>query len=149
METDIDYAIKELEHLKLMLEQTRDPSSNMNTNSTESLPMPTDLEQPVTLQATIDPSLPPVTFHTTFGRELWFCSLHAVMAHQGMSISSGWSIRSLHHIDILCFHCVIGPPLCNDQGHLWRVWNAFDRRIWSGSFNCKEQTGQSIVCQCD
>ncbi|KAF9362607.1 hypothetical protein BGX34_005818 [Mortierella sp. NVP85] len=76
MENDIDYAIKELEHLQFMLEQTRD--RNMNTNSTESLPMPSDLLQPVTLQATIDPSHPPVSFQTTFGRELWFCSLHAV-----------------------------------------------------------------------
>ncbi|KAK3822850.1 MAG: hypothetical protein J3Q66DRAFT_330270 [Benniella sp.] len=76
MENDIDYAIKELEHLQFMLEQTRD--RNMNTNSSESLPMPSDLSQPVTLQATIDPSHPPVSFHTTFGRELWFCSLHAV-----------------------------------------------------------------------
>ncbi|KAF9106959.1 hypothetical protein BGX27_008934 [Mortierella sp. AM989] len=68
METDIDVAIRELERIQFMLEKSQ-------LSQQESIP--SGLSQAVTLQATIDPSYPPVSFQSTFGRELWFCSLHA------------------------------------------------------------------------
>lgn len=75
----MDYAISELKLLQCVLEQTRDAQISGNTLlEPASFPMPSDLLQPVTLQATIDPAHPTVGFQTTFGRELWFCSLHAV-----------------------------------------------------------------------
>ncbi|KAI1295691.1 hypothetical protein EDD11_007864 [Mortierella claussenii] len=70
METDIDYAIQELRKSQHTFEQCR--------SHPEEVSMSTDLLQPVTLQATIDPARSPIGFQTTFGRELWFCSLHAV-----------------------------------------------------------------------
>ncbi|KAF9918258.1 hypothetical protein BX616_009721 [Lobosporangium transversale] len=73
METDIDVAISELQKLQHALERCRS-----HPQEASSLKMTTDLSSPVKLQATIDPSHAPVTFETTFGRELWFCSLHAV-----------------------------------------------------------------------
>ncbi|KAG0361392.1 hypothetical protein BC939DRAFT_122224 [Gamsiella multidivaricata] len=71
METDMDYAIKELSRLQHVLEECR--RGNSPSEGT-----PTDLSKALTLHATIDPAHPPVKFQTTFGRELWFCSLHAV-----------------------------------------------------------------------
>ncbi|GJJ70248.1 hypothetical protein EMPS_02597 [Entomortierella parvispora] len=76
METDMDFAMQELERLQFLLERYRDPSDDSVRK--ESNGVPSDLLHPLTLQATIDPVLPPVNFQTTFGRELWFCSLHAV-----------------------------------------------------------------------
>ncbi|KAG0258987.1 hypothetical protein BG011_002882 [Mortierella polycephala] len=75
METDLEYAISELERLQHILEQYNVTDSS---TASPSQPIGRNLLQPVTLQATIDPSHPPVHFQTTFGRELWFCSLHAV-----------------------------------------------------------------------
>ena len=98
METDIEFAIQELERLQFLLEYYRDPTSasadNSNNNNTNNNnhsengngsnrkgskgDFPTDLSRSLTIQATIDPTYPSVGFQTTFGRELWFCSLHAV-----------------------------------------------------------------------
>ncbi|KAF9566203.1 hypothetical protein EC968_003819 [Mortierella alpina] len=80
METDIDYAIQEVERLQFILEryQAHNDSSSAPSKEASELIVPSNLLQPVTLQATIDPTHPPVSFQTTFGRELWFCSLHAV-----------------------------------------------------------------------
>lgn len=89
MESDIDYAIEELEGLQFRLERhvasVNLDSSDKQQNGTlaaatsgQNIPMPNDLLQPVTLMATIDPTKGPVSFQSTFGRELWFCSLHAV-----------------------------------------------------------------------
>ncbi|KAG0043883.1 hypothetical protein BGZ83_010939 [Gryganskiella cystojenkinii] len=83
METDIEYAIQELERLQYLLERYQDPTSaSHNSNGSNRKgsdnTFPTDLSQLITLQATIDPTHAPVGFQTTFGRELWFCSLHAV-----------------------------------------------------------------------
>lgn len=33
---------------------------------------------PILLQATVDPNSESLSFETSFGRELWFCCLHAV-----------------------------------------------------------------------
>ncbi|KAF8940920.1 hypothetical protein BGZ58_003905 [Dissophora ornata] len=77
METDIDFAISELHRLRAILEQ-RQETQDRSPSSDQYHPVSSDLLQPVTLHATIDPSYPPVSFQTTFGRELWFCSLHAV-----------------------------------------------------------------------
>lgn len=94
MESDIDYAIEELESLQFRLErhvasinmdssqkQQHGTTATTATTSGQDIPMPNDLLQPVTLSATIDPTKGPVTFQSTFGRELWFCSLHAVRIH--------------------------------------------------------------------
>lgn len=79
METDMDYAISELKQLQFMLEKTRDTQNDKHSESEDSSSsMPSNLLQPVVLHATIDPAHPTVSFLTTFGRELWFCSLHAV-----------------------------------------------------------------------
>lgn len=91
MESDIDYAIEELESLQFRLErhissknldstqkQQNGTTATTATTSEQDITMPNDLLQPVTLLATIDPTKGPVSFQTTFGRELWFCSLHAV-----------------------------------------------------------------------
>ncbi|KAF9275721.1 hypothetical protein BGZ68_010574 [Mortierella alpina] len=79
METDIDHAIQELERLQFLLEKYQTPNDpSTQSQSSQDMSVPSNLLQPVTLQATIDPSHPPVSFQTTFGRELWFCSLHAV-----------------------------------------------------------------------
>ncbi|KAF9184466.1 hypothetical protein BGZ51_003326 [Haplosporangium sp. Z 767] len=76
METDLEYAIKEMERLQHILKQYEDTTDPSTVSPSQRIGE--DLLQPVTLQATIDPSYPPVSFQTTFGRELWFCSLHAV-----------------------------------------------------------------------
>jgi len=81
METDIDVAIEELEKIQFMLEDYQDthcatdPQQQQEQHDQQHR---FDLLQPVTLQATIDPARAPVRFQSTFGRELWFCSLHAV-----------------------------------------------------------------------
>ncbi|KAF9204214.1 hypothetical protein BGZ49_005582 [Haplosporangium sp. Z 27] len=69
METDIDVALRELEKTQSLLENSRLSPQDL---------VPSNLSQPITLHATIDPSCPPSTFQSTFARELWFCSLHAV-----------------------------------------------------------------------
>ncbi|KAG0083835.1 hypothetical protein BGZ93_001568, partial [Podila epicladia] len=69
METDIDVAIEELE--KIHTDQQQQQQHDQQPQGRF------DLLQPVTLQATIDPARAPVRFQSTFGRELWFCSLHA------------------------------------------------------------------------
>lgn len=82
METDIDVAIEELEKIQFMLEDYQDthcatdPQQQQQEQHDQQHRF--DLLQPVTLQATIDPARAPVRFQSTFGRELWFCSLHAV-----------------------------------------------------------------------
>lgn len=94
MESDIDYAIEELESLQFRLErhvagknldssqkQHNGTAATTATTSEQDITMPNDLLQPVTLLATIDPTKGPVSFQSTFGRELWFCSLHAVRIH--------------------------------------------------------------------
>ncbi|KAF9956306.1 hypothetical protein BGZ72_002845 [Mortierella alpina] len=78
METDIDHAIQELERLQFILEKYQTPSDPSTPSQPQDSTLPRNLLQPITLQATVDPSHPPVSFQTTFGRELWFCSLHAV-----------------------------------------------------------------------
>ncbi|KAI8067943.1 hypothetical protein BC940DRAFT_319058 [Gongronella butleri] len=63
MEVDRNSAIAQLEQLKEQLEQVRD------------IP----LETPVTLSASIDAHDPTkYPFSSTFGRELWYCVMHAV-----------------------------------------------------------------------
>ncbi|KAG0026522.1 hypothetical protein BGZ81_006300 [Podila clonocystis] len=78
METDIDVAIEELEKIQFMLEDYRDSLNSDRHQQNQQDQERFDLLQPVTLQATIDPARAPVRFQSTFGRELWFCSLHAV-----------------------------------------------------------------------
>ncbi|KAF9295901.1 hypothetical protein BGZ88_001165 [Linnemannia elongata] len=126
MESDIDYAIEELESLQFRLErhvasinldssqkQQHGTTATTATTSGQDIPMPNDLLQPVTLSATIDPTKGPVTFQSTFGRELWFCSLHAVhhfamikviCAEFGMPLTEGFGVapstlksRMAHH----------------------------------------------------
>ncbi|KAH7050789.1 hypothetical protein BKA57DRAFT_535021 [Linnemannia elongata] len=126
MESDIDYAIEELESLQFRLErhvasinldssqkQQHGTTTAKATTSGQDIPMPNDLLQPVTLSATIDPTKGPVTFQSTFGRELWFCSLHAVhhfamikviCAEFGMPLTEGFGVapstlksRMAHH----------------------------------------------------
>ncbi|KAG0202836.1 hypothetical protein BGX28_004752 [Mortierella sp. GBA30] len=113
METDIDYAIHELERLQLLLENHQKTKGLSDSSPATHTSIPHDLQQPITLQATIDPCHPPVRFHTTFGRELWFCSLHAVhhfamikviCGEFGMSLTEGFGLapstvksRLLHH----------------------------------------------------
>jgi len=109
METDMDYAIQELERLQFLLECYRDPSEDSVRKGSDSVP--TDLLHPLTLQATIDPTLPPVSFQTTFGRELWFCSLHAVRDLTEM-ISLLRKTNGLMTLVFLCFSP--GAPLCDD-----------------------------------
>ncbi|KAF9133622.1 hypothetical protein BGW39_009350 [Mortierella sp. 14UC] len=112
MESDIDYAIEELESIQHRLERhvvslNKDSSHKQQngaarTSTTEQdAPMPNDLLQPVTLMATIDPIKGPVSFQSTFGRELWFCSLHAVhhfamikviCAEFGMALTEGFGV---------------------------------------------------------
>ncbi|KAG0081502.1 hypothetical protein BGZ90_007779 [Linnemannia elongata] len=114
MESDIDYAIEELESLQFRLErhvasinldssqkQQHGTTATTATTSGQDIPMPNDLLQPVTLSATIDPTKGPVTFQSTFGRELWFCSLHAVhhfamikviCAEFGMPLTEGFGV---------------------------------------------------------
>ncbi|KAF9966339.1 hypothetical protein BGZ70_002618 [Mortierella alpina] len=100
METDIDHAIQELERLQFILEKYQTPSDPSVPSQTKDVSVPSDLLQPVTLQATIDPRHPPVSFQTTFGRELWFCSLHAV-----------------HHFAMIKVICgEFGMPLTEDFG---------------------------------
>ncbi|KAG0307433.1 hypothetical protein BGZ98_000283 [Dissophora globulifera] len=74
METDIDFAISEMKRLRVILEQCQ---HSENTKEQQH-PLSSDLSRTVTLRATVDPLHPPISFQTTFGRELWFCSLHAV-----------------------------------------------------------------------
>ncbi|KAG0380501.1 hypothetical protein BGX24_007696 [Mortierella sp. AD032] len=116
MESNIDYAIEELERLQFRLErhvvslnldsphkqQNGTATTTSTTAATEhDIPMPYDLLQPVTLLATIDPTKGPVCFQSTFGRELWFCSLHAVhhfamikviCAEFGMPLTEGFGV---------------------------------------------------------
>ncbi|KAK3835960.1 MAG: hypothetical protein JOS17DRAFT_735616 [Linnemannia elongata] len=114
MESDIDYAIEELESLQFRLErhissknldstqkQQNGTTATTATTSEQDITMPNDLLQPVTLLATIDPTKGPVSFQTTFGRELWFCSLHAVhhfamikviCAEFGMPLTEGFGV---------------------------------------------------------
>ncbi|KAG0298358.1 hypothetical protein BGZ96_000072 [Linnemannia gamsii] len=112
MESDIDYAIEELESLQIRLKRhvasVNLDSSDKQQNGTpaaatleQDIPMPNDLLQPVTLMATIDPTKGPVSFQSTFGRELWFCSLHAVhhfamikviCAEFGMPLTEGFGV---------------------------------------------------------
>ncbi|KAF9439165.1 hypothetical protein BGZ76_010064 [Entomortierella beljakovae] len=92
METDIDLAIKELEYIQFLLENHQSQPQHI---------LPSSLSQTVTLQATIDPSYPTVSYHSTFGRELWFCSLHAVhhfamikviCSEFGLPVSEGFGV---------------------------------------------------------
>ncbi|KAK3847404.1 MAG: hypothetical protein J3R72DRAFT_431333 [Linnemannia gamsii] len=116
MESNIDYAIEELERLQFRLErhvvslnldsphkkQNGTATTTSTTAATEyDITMPYDLLQPVTLLATIDPAKGPVSFQSTFGRELWFCSLHAVhhfamikviCAEFGMPLTEGFGV---------------------------------------------------------
>jgi len=114
MESDIDYAIEELEGIQFRLEkhvattnldsshrQQSDTATTTTTTSDQDPSMPNDLLQPVTLLATIDPTKGPVSFQSTFGRELWFCSLHAVhhfamikviCAEFGMPLTEGFGV---------------------------------------------------------
>ncbi|KAF9580883.1 hypothetical protein BGW38_002292 [Lunasporangiospora selenospora] len=88
METNMDFAITELKRLQEVLEtiqrmhqeQSQPHASDQGMSISKPLAsaLPVDLHHPLTLQATIDPKCDPVPFQTTFGRELWFCSLHAV-----------------------------------------------------------------------
>ncbi|KAF9933040.1 hypothetical protein FBU30_006716 [Linnemannia zychae] len=120
MESDIDYAVEELEALQLRLERhvatlnlNNTPKQQNGTTAELDATMPNDLLQPITLMATIDPAKEPVSFQSTFGRELWFCSLHAVhhfamikviCAEFGMSLTEGFGVapstlksRMAHH----------------------------------------------------
>ncbi|KAF9087788.1 hypothetical protein BGX23_007862 [Mortierella sp. AD031] len=113
MESDIDYAIEELQGLQSRLErhvatldtfnkQQNGAATTPTTAPTQQgPPVPNDLLQPVTLLATIDPIRGPVSFQSTFGRELWFCSLHAVhhfamikviCAEFGMPLTEGFGV---------------------------------------------------------
>ncbi|KAG9070039.1 hypothetical protein KI688_009369 [Linnemannia hyalina] len=111
MESDIDYAIGELESLQVRLERhvasmnldssQKHHNGTTATTSEQDIAMPNDLLQPVTLFATIDPTKGPVSFQSTFGRELWFCSLHAVhhfamikviCAEFGMPLTEGFGV---------------------------------------------------------
>lgn len=63
MEVDRAQAIQQLRHLERTLYDVRD------------IP----LEYPVTLSASIDPNDPThYPFASSFGRELWYCVIHAV-----------------------------------------------------------------------
>ncbi|KAF9326790.1 hypothetical protein BG006_009822 [Podila minutissima] len=105
METNIDVAIEELEKIQFMLEDYRDTlytDHHHQQRQHDQEPQERfDLLQPVTLQATIDPARAPVRFQSTFGRELWFCSLHAVhhfamikviCGEYGMSLMEGFGL---------------------------------------------------------
>lgn len=102
METDIDVAIEQLEKIQFMLEDYQDTlcATDPQQQKQQRHDQPRfDLLQPVTLQATIDPARAPVRFQSTFGRELWFCSLHAVRQedrafslHGGLSLSGFWCL---------------------------------------------------------
>ncbi|KAG0232860.1 hypothetical protein BGW42_007869 [Actinomortierella wolfii] len=72
METDITVAIKVLKGLQDLLHEF-DPS-----NTESKMTNRPSLDHPISLMATIDPAYAPVPFHSTLGRELWFCALHAV-----------------------------------------------------------------------
>ncbi|KAG9326478.1 hypothetical protein KVV02_001657 [Mortierella alpina] len=112
METDIDHAIQELERLQFILQKYQTPVDPSTPSQTMDITVPTNLLQPITLQATIDPMHSPVSFQTTFGRELWFCSLHAVhhfamikviCGEFGMALTEGFGLAPstvksrLHH----------------------------------------------------
>ncbi|KAF9390894.1 hypothetical protein CPB97_008134 [Podila verticillata] len=104
METDIDVAIEQLEKIQFMLEDYQDTlcATDPQQQKQQQHDQPRfDLLQPVTLQATIDPARAPVRFQSTFGRELWFCSLHAVhhfamikviCGEYGMSLTDGFGL---------------------------------------------------------
>jgi hypothetical protein len=118
MESDIDYAIEELERLQFRLERhvasTNLDSSHKQQNGTpaatpseQDIPMPNDLLQPVTLMATIDPTKGPVSFQSTFGRELWFCSLHAVrITHHASLILALLTRQSIMRLFFFPLHTV-------------------------------------------
>ncbi|KAF9374278.1 hypothetical protein CPC16_001395, partial [Podila verticillata] len=104
METDIDVAVEQLEKTQFLLEDYRDTlcATDPQQQNQQQHDQPRfDLLQPVTLQATIDPARAPVRFQSTFGRELWFCSLHAVhhfamikviCGEYGMSLTDGFGL---------------------------------------------------------
>ncbi|KAF9972751.1 hypothetical protein BGZ73_004053 [Actinomortierella ambigua] len=72
METDINVAIKVLKGLQDLVHEF-DPS-----NAASKMVHRPGLNHPIALMATMDPQYAPVPCHSTLGRELWFCALHAV-----------------------------------------------------------------------
>lgn len=136
MESDIDVAIEELEKIQFMLEDYQDSlnSDHQQHDQQDQLQERFDLLQPVILQATIDPAHAPVRFQSTFGRELWFCSLHAVSVRER---ARGGFFFSDHGLLIFFYFLCnqLGPPFCHDQGHLWRVRHVPDRRLWTGAID--------------
>ncbi|KAF9986311.1 hypothetical protein BGZ75_001986 [Mortierella antarctica] len=94
METDIDHAIQELERLQFILQKYQTPIDPSTPSQAMDVTVPTNLLQPITLQATIDPNHPPVHH---------FAMIKVICGEFGMALNEGFGLAPstvksrLHH----------------------------------------------------